>query len=219
MTEIQKNKPVVIVGAGGHAKVLIVSLKSSGRAILGLLTPDEQPGTSIMGVSVLGDDSCVHQYDPVQVELVNGIGSYPGQKLRWRIGKFFREKGYEFSTVIHESAVVSEGVILESGVQIMAGCILQPGTRIGVDAIINTGTIIDHDCLIGKSCHIAPGCTLSGGVKLGDSVHLGTGSCVIQQVSIGKKSTVAAGSTIYSDIDHSVKVIQTRKYQISKENE
>jgi sugar O-acyltransferase (sialic acid O-acetyltransferase NeuD family) len=205
-----REKKVIILGAGGHARVLIDALKRCHRTVLGVLTPEQVPGGAVMGVPVLGDDSTIKRFSPDKVELVNGVGSYPGQELRWQLRQSFQEKGYRFSTVIHPQAIISEGVVLGTGVQIMAGCIVQTGVQVGDDTILNTGAILDHDCVIGNCCHIAPGCTLSGGVVVGNRVHVGTGSSVIQQITIGEGAMIGAGSVIFDDISPFEKVIQRR---------
>lgn len=206
-----KNRPVIILGAGGHATVVADALRQSGRKIIGLLTPDAKPGAELCGSIVLGDDQALDEYSPDAIELANGIGAMPGNNARWHQSAQMRELGYRFISVIHPSAVIAEGVALAEGVQIMAGAVIQPGVGIGRDSIINTGVLLDHDCVIGGSCHIAPGAVCSGGVRMGDGVHLGTGSVIIQGISIGLGSVVAAGSVVYRDISDNTTFIQKRK--------
>lgn len=193
-------KPVLIIGGGGHAKVIIDTLKIVGRNILGIVDTEVEPGEQILGVSVLGNDETVYNYDANKVELANGIGALPGQTLRWRLGDKFRKDGYKFTTVVHPGAIIGSNVMISEGVQIMAGCVVQPYVEIGMDTIINTGTTIDHDCHIGACCHIAPGVTLSGGVKVGENVHIGTGTNVVQQIIISDGVAVYAGTLVSSDI-------------------
>ncbi len=203
-------KPVIVLGAGGHAKVVIDTLQQSGREITGLTDPNIIKGNKYFDVNVLGDDGIIQEYMSDEVELANGLGTIPGSDLRWRIASRMRSLGYKFTIVIHPSAVIANSAYLEEGVQIMAGCILQPDVVVGRDTIINTGVSIDHDCQIGANCHIAPGVSLSGGVRIGDFVHIGTGATAIQNISIGSNSVVAAGSVIYRDIASGVTLIQSK---------
>lgn len=204
-------KPVIILGAGGHAKVLVEVLRTTGHEILGFTDPFVKPGEKMFGVICLGGDDMLQEYSADEIELVNGIGALPGEHLRWEIGKKMREHGYCFTTVIHPSSIIAKDVELDVGVQVMAGTVLQPGVSIGCDSIINTGVCIDHDCHIGDRCHLAPGVTLSGGVRMGDGVHVGTGTSVIQDVEIGARTVIAAGAVVYNDIPADVKYIQLRQ--------
>ena len=108
--------------------------------------------------------------------------------------------GYDFSTVIHPSAVVTSDVILGEGSQGMSGEVIQPGSHIGCNTIINTRASVDHDCIIGDHVHISPGVTLSGGVDIGAGSHIGTGATLIQGISIGCGCLVAAGAVVVKDI-------------------
>jgi len=192
--------PRLLLGAGGHAKVVIDALRSTGQEILGILAPDMEQGDSLMNVPVIGGDEIINQYSKDQVLLINGVGSLPGKDCRWRISEKYRRKKYQFGQVLHDKVLVASDVLLASGVQIMSGAIIQTNSKIGLDTIINTGSLIDHDCIIGSNCHIAPGVSLSGNVTVGNGAHIGTGSTVIQGVHIGNEVVIAAGTTIYKDI-------------------
>jgi sugar O-acyltransferase (sialic acid O-acetyltransferase NeuD family) len=194
------NKPVIILGAGGHAKVVAEAIRLSGREIIGFVTPDIEATTIFFGSKILGDDSAVLSYSPDEIELTNGVGALPKQYLRWKLSSTMRKKGYHFATIIHPDAIIASGVVLAEGVQIMAGVVVQPGSIVGKDTIINTGVIIDHDCTIADNCHLSPGVICSGGVSVGANVHIGTGAKVIQGINIGEGSVIAAGSTVYKDI-------------------
>jgi sugar O-acyltransferase (sialic acid O-acetyltransferase NeuD family) len=210
------SSPAIILGAGGHAKVLIDVLRLSGREIIGVVAPELKLGSQYCGELVLGDDDVVFDYDPYEIELVNGLGALPGKMVRWNRASTMREKGYTFATVIHPSTTISSEVAIGGGAQVMAGCVIQPGSAIGRDTIINTGVMIDHDCIIEESCHVAPGVVCSGGVKIGRNSHIGTGVKIIQNIIVGDLCVVAAGTTLYQDVESGVMVRQQMKMIIKK---
>lgn len=207
---MKSSLPVIILGAGGHAKVVINALQASNRKILGIADPNLKVGEQVLGVKGIGDDSIVFQFAPSSVELVNGIGALPESTLRSRLTSVFRKKGYRFAAVIHPQTVIAPDVRLAEGVQLMAGSIIQPGSSIGQDTIVNTRVSIDHDCIIGNGCHIAPGTVVNGNVTIDQGCFIGAGSCVTQNITIGKEVIVAAGSVIYNDLPSFVRVIQKR---------
>ena len=192
--------PLLILGAGGHAKVLLEALFQEQHKIIGVATPHLDSGTDYLGVNVLGSDEAVFEYDIQEVLLINGVGSVPGKHLRWDLSVTMRERGYRFGSVIHPNSTIANDVLFADGVQLMAGTIIQPGCKIGQDSIINTGSQVDHDSIIGDQCHIAPGVTLSGDVQVGNNVHIGTGAQVIQGIQIGDNAVIAAGTTVYKDV-------------------
>lgn len=193
--------PVIILGAGGHARVLVNALRRTQRKILGFLTPDQTLWeTSIDGVPVLGGDEYLSSFSPQEIHLVNGIGSVRRNPRRIEIFQHFKGHGFGFAKVIHPSAIIASDFQAGEGSQIMAGVIIQPGCQIGANVIVNTGTIIDHDCRIGDHVHLAPGVVLSGNVCIGVNSHLGTSVTVIQGIQIGQSVLIGAGAVVIADI-------------------
>jgi len=195
------NYPLIILGAGGHAKVLIDALRLQSVKILGIADADHgKKGQLRLGVPVLGGDEVVMIYTVEKIHLVNGVGSVRVNPLRRQIFERYKRMGYRFASVVHPSAIVAIDVALSEGAQIMAGAIVQAGCYVGANAIINTGSIVDHDCHIWEHAHISPGVTLSGGVRVGENAHIGTGATVIQGIQIGRNCLVAAGAVVIRDV-------------------
>lgn len=201
-------KPIILMGSGGHANVLIDILRLLNIEILGYT--DSSAEEVYSDIKYLGNDDSIKDFEPCDILLVNAIGLMPGKEKRILVHEAFKKDGFNFATVIHPSAIISDTVDISEGSQIMAGVIIQANTLIGPNCIINTGSNIDHDCIIGSSVHIAPGSTLSGNVVIDDYAHIGTGTSIIEGRKIGKNSIIAAGSVIYDDVQENEKIIQKR---------
>ena len=199
------DKPVIILGNGGHASVLTEILQLQNRKIIGFTAPEQQ--VNLFNLLYLGNDEVIEQYDKSEINLVLGLGTIQISTIRKLIFKQFKSLGYNFASIIHPNVIISSTVNLAEGVQIMAGAIIQTHTKIADNTIINTGTIVEHDCIIGKHVHLATGVTISGSVEIGDSCHIGTASTIIQGISIGKNSLVGAGAVVISNIGDGKKVI------------
>lgn len=195
------SRPLLIIGAGGHASVLIDTLRQQGRELLGVVSPDMIADRLVVsGIAHYASDEDILDFDKDRIYLVNGLGSLPGDTLRGDLYARYQRLGYQFESVVASTAIVSSYADIGQGVQIMAGAIIQSGVTVGLNGIINTGAIVDHDCIIGENNHIAPGATLSGGVKTGDKVHVGTGACIIQNIVVGASAVVGAGAVITKNI-------------------
>ncbi|MBY0223489.1 MULTISPECIES: acetyltransferase [Sporosarcina] len=192
------NKPVIILGDGGHASVLAEILLLEQRNVLGYTSPE--PNKVFFSLNYLGADEAIRAFDPSEVELVLGLGSVNLPYVRSTIFQHFKMLGYTFVTVIHPSAIIAPSAKVEEGCQIMAGSIMQTNSVIEENVILNTGTKVDHDCSIGCHSHIAPGVTISGGVQIGDTTHIGTGATIIQGIKIGSHVLIGAGSVVINDI-------------------
>ena len=194
-----RNRPLILIGAGGHARVVLSTLLMQGRRVLGFVSPDKK-GTELLGIPQLGGDEAVLTYDPSEVLLVNGVGSAASISKRLKTYEYFRTEGYSFESVIHPSSIIAPEGELSDGVQIMAGAIVQTGCVIEEDSIINTGSRIDHDCVVGAHAHVAPGAVLSGSVHVGLRAHIGAGAVVIQNLKIGNDAIVGAGAVVLADV-------------------
>ena len=194
------NRPFVLLGAGGHAKVVLDILKDNGLQILGVCDPDlhSKALANWRGVPVLGDDSFVKRIDPNEIFLANGIGVTKSNKIREKVYADFIKLGFVFPALIHSSAWVSPWVTFEDGVQIMAGAVIQADVTIGRNSIVNTGAKVDHDSNVGANTHIAPGVTICGNVLIGDLSFIGSNSCVLEGAVIDRSSFISANSVYYS---------------------
>jgi sugar O-acyltransferase (sialic acid O-acetyltransferase NeuD family) len=204
-----KNNSVLILGAGGHAKVLIDTLRTQKNiSVLGILdTNPKLIGTKVLDIPVLGsEEEILAQYSPDTVQLINGMGSVGLPIQRAALFNKFKKSGYQFLTVIHPTAYVGAGVILGEGTQLLAGSIVQVGTEIGANVIVNTRAAIDHDCHIGDHVHVAPGVTCCGSVIVEQISHIGCGAVLMQGIKIGEQSLIAAGAVVIRDVSKGSKV-------------
>lgn len=200
--------PIIIVGAGGHAKVVADALLAAGATVEGLV--DAKPNgaaSDVLGLPILGDDQTVLSRVPATVVLANGVGSTGEPSARVRVFDGFLARSFHFVTVIHPTATIGRDVALGEGTQIMAGAILQPGSRIGRNVIINTGAAIDHDCRIDDHAHVAPGAVLGGCVTIGTRAHVGAGAVVIQNITVGADAVVGAGAVVIRDVPDGARVM------------
>jgi UDP-perosamine 4-acetyltransferase len=195
------SKPLIIIGAGGHAKVLLDALQLLGVPILGIAESNPaMMNTALLGVPIICNDAEMKRYRPESVFLVNGIGGVRDTALRGEVFTRFKKWGYVFSQVIHPAATISANAELGEGVQVMAGAVIQAGVKIGQNSVINTKTSVDHDCRLGSHVHLAPGVTLCGNIEIGDSVHVGSGATIIQGIVVGPRSLIGAGTLVQRDV-------------------
>lgn len=194
--------PLVMLGAGGHAKVLLSLAQAAGLNVSGVCDPElaHQGVGQWRGIKVLGGDEALDALDPTAIGLINGIGQLVGSAGRRSIFERLAAKGFRFPVLVHPVAWVDASVILHEGVQVMAGAVMQPDTEVGPNSIINTHASVDHDCCLGAHVHIAPGATLCGSVRVHDRAFIASGATVIQGRSVGEDAVVGAGSVLVRDL-------------------
>lgn len=200
VNEGAQTRPLVILGAGGHAKVLLSLIQAAGLEVLGVSAPElvEQGLENWRGVPVLTlfDDN-LNAFPPENIALVNGVGN---QTVRHGLFEKFKAQGYFFPVLIHPQAWVDASVVLDEGAQVMAGAVIQADACIGKNVIINTRASVDHDCAIGDHVHIAPGAILCGHVQVKQNAFIASGATVITGICVGENAVAGAGASIVRDI-------------------
>lgn len=190
-----------VLGAGGHAKVVVAALRAGGRVPTGVLDEDpELLGSTVLGIPVTGRFDLLDHMEGVQA--VIAIGS---NRIRREIAK--RYEHITWVVVVHPSAVVHDTVRLGAGTVICAGAVLQPDAVVGEHVILNTGATVDHDCVLGDYVHVAPGVHLAGNVRLDEGTFLGVGASVVPGRRIGAWTTVGAGGVVLYDLPADVTAI------------
>jgi UDP-perosamine 4-acetyltransferase len=190
------DKPLYLLGAGGHGSVVLDALLKCGMAVTAILDGAWPPGHRIFGVPVAGTDAFLDDRNPGTVMLVNGVGALPGHDARIALYQRWRERGFEFASLVHPSAVVGQDVTLAAGSQIMAGAVLQCRVSVAENAVVNTRASVDHDCQIAAHAFVGPGVVLCGGVNIGEAAFVGVGAVVLPGVSIGERAIVGAGAVV-----------------------
>jgi UDP-perosamine 4-acetyltransferase len=190
-------RAVVVVGAGGHAKVAIEALRYSGWTVVGC-TDFDPTARSIVGAPLLGQDELLPQLREAGVQFA--FPALGGNQLRESMAERLINLGFDLPSAIGPNVACSPTATIGAGVAIFGGATVNADASIGDYAIINTNASIDHDCVIGRAAHIAPGCALAGRIKVGDRTFVGAGTTIIPGISIGADTMVGAGSVVVRDL-------------------
>ena len=188
---------ILIIGAGGHAKVVADILMLEGKEVLGFLDDQEQFwGQTALGLPILGPVDSYRDYQPSGLAL--GVGDNKARKaVVERLGEAARPL---WQTAIHPHSVVARAVEIGPGTVVCAGALIKPETTVGAYVIINAGVTLAHDCVVEDYVHIAPGSNISGYVTIGEGVFVGAGAISIPSCAMGEWSTIGAGAVVTKNI-------------------
>lgn len=202
MTDLDST--VVILGAGGHARMLASFLVRGGYRIRGYVCPRFDADVVI---DWLGEDKDLPKLLEQSDFVVNGIGSGGRPMARRRAVEAAALVGARFLDFVHSTALVDPSARIGTGAQILAGAIVQPGCSLGRNILINTAAVLEHDVRIGHHTHVAPRACLCGGVEIGHTVHVGAGAIVIQGLKIGNEAVIGAGAVVTRSVPPGATVV------------
>lgn len=192
------DRRMIIVGGGGHARVVIDVARAAGWMPIAALDP-VGAGNFCANVPVVGSDEMAAHFrkDGIRFAVV-ALGA---NGLRLRLGKKLEEIGFECPVIVHPSAVLSPYARVAAGTVVMPNAVINSHARIGHFVIINTGSIVEHDCTVGDGAHVAPRSVIGGNVDIGREVLFGIGAVARPGSAVGDGATVGAGSTVIGEID------------------
>jgi UDP-perosamine 4-acetyltransferase len=193
---------VLIVGAGGHGKVVLNILRAGGaRKFKPAAFIDADPslhGTAIDGVEVVGGPNQLPKLRERKIR--HAIVAIGDNRTRVQYARMLADAGFSLIRAIHPSASVAKTATIGENVVIAAGAVVCTDVTIGDSAIINTNAVVDHECAVGAGAHVCPGALLAGRVRLGELAFVGLGAKVIQCLTVGDRAIVGAGAVVLSDV-------------------
>lgn len=192
---------VIIVGTGGHAKIIVDILeRMKSFEIIGFTAKDNTI-KNFYGYPVLGNDSVLSRFLERGIKhLALGVGGYSNNIWRTELYRKFKDQGFSFISAIDPSVVVSRTASIGEGNVIFPGVSLNSDVQTGNNVIIATNSSIDHESILKDHVLVSAGVTIGGNVKVENNVLIALGAKVISGVTIGENTIVAAGSTVVCDI-------------------
>lgn len=193
---MNKHKNLMVIGAGGHGRVVADVAARSGKFQQIVFLDDAQPNQELP-YPYLGKCDMAENYLD-QYEMVVAIGN---GEVRQKIMRVLADKGACFATIVAPDAIVASDVQIGAGTVVFSGVVINTGASIGQGVIVNTASSIDHDCMVGDFCHIAVGARLCGTVRLAPQVWVGAGAVVINNLSVDTSCVIGAGAVVVKNIE------------------
>lgn len=191
---------VVILGAGGHGKVVLEVLRRQNTAdVVGFLDDDPRiHGAQVSGAPIIGPIALLSDLADQGIEFfVPAIGDNRVRAEKFRLGQ---ELGLRPWDAIHPHTIVACDAAAGTGLQMLPGAIINPAARIGQNVVLNTGCIVEHDCRVEDHCFLGPGVALGGNVEIGEGCLLGVGAVVLPRCAVGPWCVVGAGAVVTKDV-------------------
>lgn len=200
----KRSVPIVILGAGGHARVVLDTCRAAGLGVSGLVDPVQPDGTMLDGARVLGTDALLADREFLRAHhFVPGVGS---QAIKRRLCEMVLAAGGALGTVVHPSAVISPSAQIGAGSVVVAGAVVNARARVGRFCILNTRAAIDHDCELADGVQVSPGAILCGGVNCAEDVFVGAGAILLPGRTVGVGAVIGAGAVVTKDVGDNLTV-------------
>jgi sugar O-acyltransferase (sialic acid O-acetyltransferase NeuD family) len=193
-------EPLLLLGAGGHARACIDVIEAEGRfAISGLVGLREQLGSRVLGYPVLATDAELAGLRRDSAFALVAVGQIRNSEPRVRLFELALRHGFEMARIVSPSAHVSMHASVGEGTIIMHGAIVNAGATVGRNCILNSRALIEHDVVIEDHCHISTGAIVNGDARVAASTFVGSLACIRQGIRIGAGSVIGMGQRVSAD--------------------
>ena len=194
------SKPILLVGAGGHAKACIDVIEQEGRfTVAGLVGFPHEVGSRVLDYPVLGTDADLPELLNKFANALVTVGQIKTPEIRMRLFGLLQDRGCSLPVIVSPHAYVSPHAKLDAGTIVMHGSVINAGAGVGKNCIINSQVLIEHDVVIEDHCHIATSVIVNGGVHIGLGTFMGSGSIVRQGIKIGEHCLIGMGQPVLAD--------------------
>lgn len=197
-----EDKPLILVGGGGHCKSVIEAAESVGRDIKGILDLPQYFGNDCLGYRVIGTDADIPLYAD-ECEFIVTLGFITNPEHRLKLHKMIKDAEGRLGIVVASTAQVSRHAVISPGSVVLHNASVNAGAVIGQGCIINTNANIEHDVHIGDYSHISTGAMVNGDCSIGQGSFIGSGAVIANGHKIADNVVIGAGAVVCSDIKES----------------
>jgi UDP-perosamine 4-acetyltransferase len=192
---MKRNKGLIILGAGGHAKAVAEVAVDVGFEIRGFVPG--QNGLNLAPQSLILPSS----FESLDISAHFALGVGDNSRREQVLGDFTQIfPQASFPNLIHPSSVLAKSVDLEKGVVVHPMVVVGANVRLSAGVILNSGAIIEHDSSMGAFSSLAPGSRVAGGVRIGARASIGLGAGILPGVEIGTDAIIGAMALVTKSI-------------------
>jgi sugar O-acyltransferase (sialic acid O-acetyltransferase NeuD family) len=193
-------QPILLLGAGGHARACIDVIEQEGRfAVTGLVGLAHEVGTRVLDYPVLGTDADLARLLGEHAHALITVGQIKTPEPRIRLFERLQQSGCVLPVIVSPRAYVSPHARVGGGTIVMHGAVINAAAVVGRNCIINSQSLVEHDAVIDDHCHVATGAAINSGVRIGTASFIGSNSSVRQMVHIGARCLIGMGQRVLAD--------------------
>jgi len=192
--------PILLLGAGGHARACIDVIEREGRfAVSGLIGLPDQVGTDVLGYPVVGTEADLPALQSGHQYALIAIGQLTTPVHRIRLYELALSHSYVMPVIVSPHAHVSRHASLAAGTIVMHGAVVNAGATVGCNCILNSLSLVEHDAVIADHCHISTAAAINGGVHVASGSFVGSNACVRQGARLGERCIIGMGQRVLAD--------------------
>ena len=190
------SRKLIIVGAGGHGKVVYDVAENTKKYDEIYFLDDNLKLCQFYKSKIIDTTEYIYKYIK-EYHFIVAIGD---NKTRNEKQTLLKQLNAKVVTLIDKTAIISDSATIGEGTVVMPKVVINADVRVGHGVILNSGCIVEHDSNLGNFCHISPNATICGTVSIGAGTWIGAGATIINNKKICENVVIGASSIIINDI-------------------
>jgi len=158
-----------------------------------------------LGCEILGDDRAARRASAA-LKRIPVVIVPDAPAVRRKLAAYYRALGFAFRSLVSPGATIARSAIVGEGVVVQSGCAVSSGSRLGDFARLNIGANVTHDVVVGDYASIGPAAVLLGRATIGSGAYIGANSTILPGVKVGRGAVVGADAVVTRDVDSGVTV-------------
>lgn len=196
----ERPTPILLIGAGGHARACIDVIEQGGRyTVAGVVGLADEVGRSLLGYPIFAADDELPALRGDYAAALVTVGQIRTPRTRMALFARLMALGFDLPAVVSPNAYVSPHAEIGRGSIVMHGATVNAGAVVGENCILNSRSLIEHDATVGDHCHISTAAVLNGGVAVGEGSFVGSGAVTRELISIGAGCVIGMGRRVTAD--------------------
>jgi sugar O-acyltransferase (sialic acid O-acetyltransferase NeuD family) len=198
-----KNKKLVIYGIGETADIVYeyFTYDSDYEVIAFTVDKEYKKEETHLGLPVIDFDELENDYPADKVEIFVASTYNKLNRVRTKMYKAAKAKGYNCANYISSKAFVWRNVTLGENVFIMENNVVQHLVSIGNNVILWSGNHIGHRTVIKDNVYISSHCVVSGFCEIGEYSFLGVNSTFNDHIKIAKDNIIGSGAVVVKNTE------------------
>ena len=157
--------------------------------------------TELLGLPVVPFEEVEQSFPPAEHRVFVAITYTQLNRVRTRLLRAAREKGYAPISYVSSRAFVWRNVEIGENCFLFENNVVQYGVRIGNNVVLWSGNHVGHQTRIGDNCFVSSHVVISGYCDIGESCFLGVNSSFGDFQKVGSDCVVGAGAVVVKDLE------------------
>jgi sugar O-acyltransferase (sialic acid O-acetyltransferase NeuD family) len=197
-----QERDLIIIGDSAFAEIAYeyFTHDSQFRVVAFSVEREHMSRDSLFGLPVVPFEELERQFDPASHHFYAALVYTQMNRLRTRLYKAAKAKGYRPASYVSSRAFVWQNVELGEHCFIFEDNTVQPFVRIGNNVVLWSGNHIGHHSVVKDHCFISSHVVVSGFCTFGENCFVGVNATFGNNLEVSDDCLVGAGALITRDV-------------------